>query len=365
MPPQLAKASVALRTFDKPGMFGIKRYAQELEAGLRRQGLAPKRQRVIVREVRIAGRPVGGLVSKAVSTALPRWPRSLVHATSHLCNHPYQPADVVTVHDLIPYLHPEMASRGETGKRIDARLVRRALRTASAIITDCAAVRQDLVEHFDAGIAQVHPIHLGLREDLFHPPRAGESRHPAYRPGRLNVLVAMNLDLRKRADLVLEAATRLPFVHVVQVGSTAVAPALARRLQTLRASEATLRAQDRLVHLQGVGDDELRRLYGGADIVVHPSAAEGFSFPPLEALACGAPVLASDIPVHREVLGDAARYAPLDADAIAAALQDAWDGEAVRTAAFLPRPARLAHAARFTWDETARRTLQVYAKVLS
>jgi glycosyltransferase involved in cell wall biosynthesis len=70
-------------------------------------------------------------------------------------------------------------------------------------------------------------------------------------------------------------------------------------------------------------------------------------------------VLASDIPVHREVLADAARFVRLDAQAIASELQAAWDGKRGPS-----RAKRLAHAAKFTWERTTRQTLRVYEEAL-
>jgi hypothetical protein len=63
-----------------------------------------------------------------------------------------------------------------------------------------------------------------------------------------------------------------------------------------------------LIHLEGVTSEELRALYTHAEAFVFPSHAEGFGFPPLEAMQCETPVIASDIPEHRWVLGDAPLY---------------------------------------------------------
>src|SRR5208282_2027896 len=63
-----------------------------------------------------------------------------------------------------------------------------------------------------------------------------------------------------------------------------------------------------LFHLSAVSPSELRLLYSAADAVICPSASEGFDLPSIEAMRCGAAVVASDIPVHREILGDAALY---------------------------------------------------------
>jgi glycosyltransferase involved in cell wall biosynthesis len=77
-----------------------------------------------------------------------------------------------------------------------------------------------------------------------------------------------------------------------------------------------------LIHLEGVTADELRALYTHAEAFVFPSHAEGFGFPPLEAMQCETPVIASDIPEHRWVLGDAALFCnSYDVASIAEAIQ--------------------------------------------
>jgi len=112
-------------------------------------------------------------------------------------------------------------------------------------------------------------------------------------------------------------------------------------------------------------ESQLVPLLTGASALVYPSLYEGFGLPPLEALACGARVIASGIDAHREVLGGHVRSVALVADAIAKDLQAVWDGTAVRDDRFAPPAQRLAHARTFTWERTAQLTLASYERALS
>jgi glycosyltransferase involved in cell wall biosynthesis len=97
----------------------------------------------------------------------------------------------------------------------------------------------------------------------------------------------------------------------------------------------------------GVSDDELAAIYTGAHALVFPSDDEGFGLPPVEALACGAPVVACDVPALREVLEDRATFVEVDdLDALIAA------AEAVSRPAPAPPP--------WTWSEAAEATWKVY-----
>jgi glycosyltransferase involved in cell wall biosynthesis len=104
-----------------------------------------------------------------------------------------------------------------------------------------------------------------------------------------------------------------------------------------------------------VDDDELARLYRGAECLVYPSLYEGFGLPVLEAMACGIPVVTSATGATAEVAGDAAVLVdPLDVDAIAAGIREALERREEL------RAAGLARASQFTWENAARQTVDVY-----
>jgi glycosyltransferase involved in cell wall biosynthesis len=121
-------------------------------------------------------------------------------------------------------------------------------------------------------------------------------------------------------------------------------------------------AIDHRVELRGhVDDAELAALYAGATAFCFPSRAEGFGLPVLEAMAAGTPVLASDLPIIREIAGSAARLVPPDdvpawAQAIASLVVV---DEAHRALVAAGR----ARAATFRWEDTATATLEVYRRV--
>ena len=105
-------------------------------------------------------------------------------------------------------------------------------------------------------------------------------------------------------------------------------------------------------------DDELRALYSSCRVFIYPSVYEGFGLPPLEAMACGAPVIAGRMPSLQETLASAARLIePLDADALAKSiielLEDEKDAQKLSAAG-------LVRAEKFSWEQTARQTLSVY-----
>ena len=109
-------------------------------------------------------------------------------------------------------------------------------------------------------------------------------------------------------------------------------------------------------------DAELRALYSSCRISVYPSLYEGFGLPPLEAMACGAPVIASRIPAIEETVGKAAVLIdPTNVEELAGKIVQLWNDEGQRAQLSEAGPR---HAAKFTWQRTARLTLDVYGEVL-
>ncbi len=113
-------------------------------------------------------------------------------------------------------------------------------------------------------------------------------------------------------------------------------------------------------HRQGLSRGELADVYRSAAVVLVPSEAEGFGLPVIEALACGAPVIASDIPVLREVGGEVVGYAPVgDIDRWASLTSQVLDNQN----AIASRERRLAHVSKYTWARHAEIIAQAYLKL--
>ncbi|MFW5856648.1 MAG: glycosyltransferase family 4 protein, partial [Planctomycetota bacterium] len=120
---------------------------------------------------------------------------------------------------------------------------------------------------------------------------------------------------------------------------------------------------ERVVRPGFVDDEDLPAVYSLADALVFPSVAEGFGFPVLEAMACGTPVIASDIPPLREVAGDAARLVrPGDLPAWRTALEETLaDADALRRLAEAGRR----HARQYTWAAHGTALAELYRTVLA
>lgn len=292
---------------------------------------------------------------------------ALYHAVDNLSLPLFWPKSgvryVVTVHDLIPLLWPDTVTWKH---RAYFRLaIRRVTRLADAVIVDAAAVKTLVVERLGVDERRVHVVPIGVDAELFRrpPPGVGEAMRGRFGlADRPFVLFVGTVEPRKNVPTLLQAFERLQRSGRVSDGLRLVV-AGPRGWR----GDAALRTAERLglrdvVFTGPVSDAELVGLYSEASLFVFPSLYEGFGLPALEAMACAVPVVASDIPVLREVLGDAARFAPpTDAEALAAAMERVLTDEGER-AMLVARGRR--RVARFTWDETARGTFAVYRALL-
>ncbi len=261
---------------------------------------------------------------------------------------------VVTMHDVSFLRHPEF-TEARNLDYLRARLADTVAR-ADAIITDSAFCAAEMAELLPASRGKTTAIHLGIGGEFAPaaPPADWRARRGLARPYLLSV---GTVEPRKNFTFLLEVFEQLTGFD----GDLVIAgrrgwkcePILAR----LRASPRAAR-----IHwLADAADAELPWLYAGAELLVYPSVYEGFGFPPLEAMACGTPVLASAGGSLPEVLGGGAWILPgFRADEWAAAVHRLLSDAAAR-ASWAERGR--AWAARYTWAETARRTWSVYRGV--
>jgi len=274
---------------------------------------------------------------------------------------------VVTCHDLDTFrsvIAPMEEPRSPLFKAM-TRHILEGLQRAACITCDTRAVRDEIVSRNIAAADRVVVAPIGVGSEFKAEPDASADvelgRLLACAPGSIEILHVGSNAPRKRIDRVLQLTADLvrkdPRVRLVRVGGpfTGEQQRLARDLGVM----------DRITILPPLDDRQLASLYRRATLVVLPSDREGFGLPVVEALACGAPVLASDLPVLREVGGSVAEFAPVGD-------RDAW----VRTAARMiheksdhahvwlaRRDHGLALASRFSWSQFATELAGVYRNV--
>jgi glycosyltransferase involved in cell wall biosynthesis len=253
---------------------------------------------------------------------------------------------VVTIHDLFAAVEPAWFTR-RMGWQLRT-TQRRAALAAAAVIAVSECTRRDLVERYGVPAERIRVVYNGLDHTRFHP-QAVDSEAVARRFGVRHpfiLCVGSRMPWRNATRLVL-AASRLAY-GLLFVGRDIWGT-------DPTAGVAAERGWDWVRFAGYVPDDELPELYAAARVFAYPSLYEGFGIPPIEAMACGTPVVASTAGALPEVLGDAALLVdPYDEDALAAALQAAGEdhGELRRRG--------LARAARYTWQRAAAETWAVY-----
>ena len=234
----------------------------------------------------------------------------------------------------------------------------RGLRAAEAIIINSRSLRAEILEHLDVDESKLRLIYEAVDHDLFRPGPAGEARahvaaHGVTKPF---VLFVSSLWAYKNCDGLLRAWAiargQLGDRQLVIVGPGRNEKYVAQ----LHKLVAELGIGQDVVFVGGVPLEETARFYRAADAFVYPSFNEIFGLPILEAMACGCPVVTSDVSAMPEIAGGAAVLSdPHDPASIARGIIEATGPGRDRL-----REAGLRRAGEFTWGATAAATLDVY-----
>jgi glycosyltransferase involved in cell wall biosynthesis len=278
----------------------------------------------------------------------------LVHAPTLLAPPSRGRPLVATIHDAVPWTHPEtLTQRGVAWHR---RMGLRVAASADLVIVPTAAVAAELAAFLDLG-DRVRVVFEGA-DALAVPPDAAERRKRLGVDGEYLFSFA-TLEPRKGLDLVLSAmaeraAPDLPLLVAGLPGWGGV---------DLDATAASVGlAEGRVRALGWLAEDDLASVLDTAVAVVAPSRAEGFGLPVVEAMALGVPVVCSDAPALVEVTGGAAVTVPVDdVLALAEALGSVAADEALRERLSALGRERVAG---MTWRAAAEATWGVYAEVL-
>jgi len=234
------------------------------------------------------------------------------------------------VYDFIPLIDPDryLASRGPL---LSYAAAMEWLAAAGMFLPISTAVGDEVVARLGVDPEAVAVTGVALRGAFAARHASGTAvPRPASAPGRYVMFVG-GPDPRKNLETVVTALGRAGSPDPALVIAGGYPERWRRRVERVAAEARAMHRPVRLTFLDHVSDDELAGWYGHAEATVVASRAEGFSMPVIEAMACGSPVIASDIPCHRELVTDpAARFAPDDPDELAARLRAVMADPAAR-----------------------------------
>lgn len=281
----------------------------------------------------------------------------LFHATDYLAPPCRQARQVITVHDLSFLRHPEYADPALA--HFLSSTVPGAVRQASLVLADSEFTRTELLTALNLTPSKVSVVYGGVGAEFRPAENPEETRGivERYEIGVPYVLFVGRIEPRKNIGTLLKAYRALLDQNRTP-GVLAIAGGKGWLYEPIFQAADELRLGDHVRFLGHVPDPDLPALMAGASVFVFPSYYEGFGLPPLEAMACGTPVVAGNAGSLIEVLGDAALIVPSDdVGALADAIRRAHTDGALRDSL---RAKGIARAARFTWGAAAKQLLDAY-----
>lgn len=240
-------------------------------------------------------------------------------------------------------------------------MIRLSAKRASAIIADSESTRRDILRVVPIAPQKITAVPLGV-SNVFKPmrtPGAFEEIRRRYQlPARI-ILCVGELQARKNLPTLIRAYGRL-----VQQGLTHSLVIAGRKgwmYDELFQAVQSLNLTDRVIFTGYVPEQDLPLLYNVADVFVYPSLYEGFGLPVLEAMACGIPVVTTNVSSMPEITGDAGVLVdPYDVDSMADAIRRVVVDREIHAELECKG---LERARMFSWERTAKETVAVYERI--
>jgi glycosyltransferase involved in cell wall biosynthesis len=275
---------------------------------------------------------------------------------------PHRPSckSVITVHDLAFLLYPHFLTR-ESARYYGH--IDQAVRWTDHIIAVSESTKQDTVRHLGVAEDKITVVYEAANP-IFRPLDRAEAREKVRNRHGVDgpfVLFVSTIEPRKNVPTLLRAMWQLgerykEDVHLVLAGGKGWL------YEDAFAVVDELGLDDRVHFVGRVSSEDLLYLYNAAEMLAHPAFYEGFGLPPLEAMACGLPVIVSAVASLPEVVGDAGLLVdPHDADELTVAIHRVLNEPDL---AAEMRDKGIRQAARFSWERAARETLSIYQRVM-
>lgn len=262
---------------------------------------------------------------------------------------------IVTCLDLIPWVYDN--NRLPTWK-----LNIQGLKLADRIITISEYSKNEIIKHVGYPEEKITVIPTAVDHSNYYVKRDREIIEKLGIPKNYKIILYVGSEQpRKNIPFILEAIshlkTKLPDIKFVKVGNPQSPGAREELIKQIN----TLGLQNEVKFVGFVSESDITKYYNAADLFVFPSLYEGFGLPPLEAMACGTPVITSNFTSLPEVVGDSAIIVdPYDVKAFAEAMYNLLTDEKLREEMITKG---LKRAKLFSWERSAEKTLNVYKQL--
>ncbi len=264
---------------------------------------------------------------------------------------------VATIYDIVAYIHPETVPRKYA--LYMKVLIKMAAKRADKVITTSLSTKNDLVKRLNVPEKNIQVIY-GAATKMFAPLDSEEQRTEIKRKFGIRdkyMFFVGNLEPRKNLVRLMEA-----FHHASQkLGEDYQLVICGKNgwlYKDIFKTYERLKGNQDIILTNYVGTQDLLSLYQAANMFVFPTLYEGFGLPPLEAMACGVPVITSNLSSLPEVVGEAAiTINPFDVGEISDAMVRLASSETLRKSLIEDG---LRQAKRFTWEKAAQETIEVY-----
>lgn len=267
---------------------------------------------------------------------------------------------IITVHDLAYKLYPETFSKGKLWTKLA--LIKPSLHKAAKIITVSENTKRDVMELYRIPEEKIAVIYNGVNLERFYPLPPAEVKNrltERYGLEQGYILFIGTLEPRKNIRTVIKAYYLVRQQGIKQ--KLVIGGGKGWLYSDIYKLVQELNLVDHVIFTGYLPEEDLPLLYNGAGVFVYPSLYEGFGLPPLEAMACGTPVVTSAVSSLPEVVGDAGLLIqPTEEKALAEAISQVLLDK--KLAAEL-KVRGVNRAQKFTWEQAAEKTLKVYQEV--
>ncbi len=265
---------------------------------------------------------------------------------------------IVTIHDMSFFRYPHFAE--ERNLRFLQSTIHKTVERADAILTDSRFSAREIAECLNVDPERIHAVHLGVSPECQRAsPASIDSLRGNLGLERPYLLTVGTVEPRKNLDFLLQVFERLKAFD----GDLVIAGMCGWKYEAILRKIRSSALSHRIHYVEYIPDKDLPALYSGAELFLITSFYEGFGFPPLEAMACGTPVVSSSGGSLAEVLGNQAIVLDtFDIQAWTQAVEGVLSDTNLRQRLTSGGPG---HARTYDWRETARQTWNVYRQVLS